>query len=155
MFQNNNEAVVRKLTKRSIKSSKNYIAIIAITLTTLLFTSMFTITGSLRAAIKDSDMRKLGTSAHAGLKHLTGEEYEKASKDKKIHTTSHSIIIGDAQGVSFHKLPTEVRWAEDNYAKWTFNFPTQGKMPTSKKEVAMSSFVLDALHIPHRLGEKN
>ncbi len=83
MFQNNNGAVVRKLTKRSIKSSKNYIAIIAITLTTLLFTSMFTITGSLRAAIKDSDMRKLGTSAHAGLKHLTGEEYEKASKDKK------------------------------------------------------------------------
>ncbi|ENK1245037.1 ABC transporter permease [Clostridium botulinum] len=154
MFQNNNGAVVRKLTKRSIKSSKNYIAIIAITLTTLLFTSMFTITGSLRAAIKDSDMRKMGTSAHAGLKHLTGEEYEKASKDKKIHNTSHSIIIGDAQGVSFHKLPTEVRWGEDNYAKWTFNFPTQGKMPTSKKEVAMSSSVLDALHIPYRLGEK-
>ncbi|GAA0748642.1 ABC transporter permease [Clostridium oceanicum] len=154
MFENNNKSVVRRLSKRSIKSNKNYIAIIAIALSTILFTSMFTITGSLRATIKDSDMRKMGTSAHAGLKHLTGNEYKKVSKDENINKSSYSVIIGEAKGESFHKLPSEIRWAEDNYAKWTFNFPTKGKMPQRKNEIAMSTLVLDALGIPKKIGEK-
>ena len=45
LFGNNNGKVLTKLANRSLKSSKNYIAILAIMLSTLLFTSLFTIAG--------------------------------------------------------------------------------------------------------------
>ncbi|MBZ9609557.1 ABC transporter permease [Clostridium estertheticum] len=154
MFQNNNGNSIKKLTWSTLKSSKNSIAIIAIALSTLLFTSMFTITGSLRASMQDSDMRKVGTSAHAGLKHLTPEEFKKISKDSMVRDISYSTIIGNAEGSPFQKLPTEVRWGENKYAKWTFNFPTIGKMPNSKKEMATSTLVLDKLGVSHKLGQQ-
>ncbi|MFD3158763.1 ABC transporter permease (plasmid) [Haloimpatiens sp. FM7330] len=154
MFRNSNETVIKKLTLSSLKSKKNYIAIIAIALATLLFTSMFTITGNLKASIQDSNMRKIGTCAHGGFKQLTMDEYKKISKDNMIDDISYSIIIGNAQGDIFHKLPSEVRWAEDKYAKWGFNFPTKGRMPKSLKEVALSTLVLDAMGIPHKLGQQ-
>ena len=43
LFGNNNRKILKKLANRSLKSGKNYIAILAIMLSTLLFTSLFTI----------------------------------------------------------------------------------------------------------------
>ena len=43
LFGNNNRAVLKLLAKRSLKAQKNTIAVLAIMLATLLFTSLFTI----------------------------------------------------------------------------------------------------------------
>jgi len=154
MLNKNNNNSIRILTFTSVKSKKNYVAIISIILTTLLFTSMFTIISSLKKSMIDSDMRKTGTYAHAGLKHVTIDEYNKIINDKSISNSSYSIIIGDAEGDEFLKLPSEVRYGEEIYAKWTFNYPTKGMMPKEKKEIATSTLVLDALGIPHELGQE-
>ncbi|MCL2253534.1 MAG: hypothetical protein FWC09_03745, partial [Lachnospiraceae bacterium] len=67
-----NKSIIRKLTMRFFRAGKtrNIIAVIAIVLTSVMFTSVFTIGGSMLAVIQDYTMRQVGTSAHGGLKYL-------------------------------------------------------------------------------------
>ena len=51
LFGNNNRPVLKLLAKRSLKAQKNTIAVLAIMLATLLFTSLFTIAISLQTAL--------------------------------------------------------------------------------------------------------
>lgn len=112
LFGNNNRPVLKLLAKRSLKAQKNTIAVLAITLATLLFTSLFTIAISLQTAMQESNMRTTGTSAHAGIKRLSLEEYEHLSSDAGIKDIGYSIIIGNAVGDNFNKVPTELRYGD-------------------------------------------
>lgn len=154
IFGNNNRKVLKKLANRSLKSKKNYVAVLAIMLGTLLFTGLFTIAVSLQTSMQDSSMRTIGTCAHAGIKHITLDEYKKLSMDSKIRETGQSVIIGSAVGECFNKTPTEIRWADDNYAEWTYNYPDTGKLPEKENEIATSKIVLDAMGLPAKLGSK-
>ena len=152
LFGNNNRPVLKLLTKRSLKAQKNTIAVLAIMLATLLFTSLFTIAISLQTAMQESNMRTTGTSAHAGIKRLSWEEYEKLSSDTGIKDIGYSIIIGNAVGDDFNKTPTELRYGDETYAELTFNTPDTGHLPEQKNEIATSRIVLDAMGLPDKVG---
>lgn len=93
LFGNNNKAVIQKLAKRSLKAKKNTIAILAIMLATLLFTSLFTIAISLQTAMQESNMRTTGTSAHAGIKRLSWEEYEQLSQMRASRIAGIQLLL--------------------------------------------------------------
>lgn len=152
LFANNNNKALKRLAARSLKARKNGIAVLAIMLATLLFTSLFTVVISLQASMQDSEMRKTGTYAHAGIKHITLDEYKSLSSNKRLQATGQSIVIGMAAGDSFNKVPTEVRWADSNYAEWTYNKPDIGQLPKKEKELATSRIVLAAMGIPDEVG---
>lgn len=154
LFGNNNRNVLKLLAKRSLKAQKNTIAVLAIMLATLLFTSLFTIAISLQAAMQESNMRTTGTSAHAGVKRLSWEEYELLSSDTDVKDSGYSIIIGNAVGDSFNKTPTELRYGDETYAELTFNTPDTGRLPKQENEIATSRIVLAALGLPDELGTK-
>ena len=128
LFGNNNRPVLKLLAKRSLKAQKNTIAVLAIMLATLLFTSLFTIAISLQTAMQESNMRTTGTSAHAGIKRLSWEEYERLSSDAGVKDSGYSIIIGNAVGDNFNKTPTELRYGDETYAELTFNNPDTGHL---------------------------
>ena len=132
LFGNNNRPVLKLLAKRSLKAQKNTIAVLSIMLATLLFTSLFTIAISLQTAMQESNMRTTGTSAHAGIKRLSWEEYEKLSSDTGIKDIGYSIIIGNAVGDDFNKTPTELRYGDETYSELTFNTPDTGHLPKQK-----------------------
>lgn len=152
LFGNNNRLVLKLLAKRSLKAQKNTIAVLAIMLATLLFTSLFTIAISLQTAMQESNMRTTGTSAHAGIKRLSWEEYEKLSSDTGIKDIGYSIIIGNAVGDDFNKTPTELRYGDETYLELTFNTPDTGHLPEQKNEIATSRIVLDAMGLPDKVG---
>ena len=152
LFGNNNRPVLKLLAKRSLKAQKNTIAVLAIMLATLLFTSLFTIAISLQIAMQESNMRTTGTSAHAGIKRLSWEEYEKLSSDTGIKDIGYSIIIGNAAGDDFNKTPTELRYGDETYSELTFNTPDTGHLPEQKNEIATSRIVLDAMGLPDKVG---
>lgn len=77
-------------------------------------------------------MRTTGTSAHAGIKRLSLEEYEHLSSDAGIKDIGYSIIIGNAVGDNFNKVPTELRYGDKIYANLTFNAPDIGRLPEQK-----------------------
>ena len=71
-----NQKVLKKLSQRILKSrkKKNVISLAAILLTTVLFTTVFSVGGSLIKSNTESTMRQVGGSTHAGYKNMTQEE---------------------------------------------------------------------------------
>ena len=152
LFGNNNRPVLKLLAKRSLKARKNTIAVLAIMLATLLFTSLSTIAISLQTAMQESNMRTIGTSAHVGIKRVSWDEYERLAADAGVREIGYSVIIGNAVGDSFNKTPTELRYGDVAYADMTFNVPDTGRLPEQKNEIATSRIVLAAMGLPDEIG---
>jgi putative ABC transport system permease protein len=57
-----------------------------------------------------------------------------------------------AENDELKKSQTEIRYSEDESAKWGFNYPEVGSMPQSETEIACSTITLDLLGIPRELG---
>lgn len=150
--------ILRHLSFRKLKLNplKNIILVISIFLTTVLFTSVFTIALSLNKSIEISALRQVGGEADISFKYLTYEAEKKiASNDNKnIKKVGKSIILGLANNSSLIERQCEMRYADDEYAKMSFDYPTKGQMPKEKREIATDTLVLDMLGIPHKLGEK-
>jgi putative ABC transport system permease protein len=149
-----NGKTIRMLTARFLKAGKarNRIVIVAVALTAAMFTSVFTIGGNMLASIQDQTMRQVGTSAHGGLKYLTMEQYENFAESPRIKDISYDRLLAIAENDALKKVQCEIRYAEDKKAQWAFSFPSAGKMPLSKNEIACNTIVLDALGVPHEIG---
>lgn len=151
-----NQRVINRIADRTRRAGKgrNTIAVLAIALTTVLFTTLFTIGGSLVKKHQESTMRQVGGSAHAGFKYLTQEEYDIVKKDEKLKEVSYRIIVADAVNKDLMKLHTEVSFYEDLDAKFCFCYPEVGHMPEKEDEVVTSDLVLKKLGIPCKVGQK-
>ncbi|MBQ4523003.1 MAG: ABC transporter permease [Lachnospiraceae bacterium] len=150
-----NKKVIQRLSFRTIsaKGKKNLVAIFAIMLTTILFTTVFTIGGAIIRNFQEATMRQVGGSSMAGIKYILPEDYEKLAADPKVEQSFYRIIAGILENEELSKLPTEVSFAQDLAAKNSFSYPEEGRMPQESNEIATSTLVLDALGIPHELGE--
>ncbi len=151
-----NKKVIRKLSARilSAKRSKNLIGLAAILLTTILFTTVFSVCGNLLRSQTESTFRQVGGNAQAGFKNFTMAEYDQLKEDSGIRDVSYNIFVGNAVNPQLNKLHTEVRYYEPLNARQSFAYPTTGKLPEEQDEIAMSTLILDALDIPHELGQK-
>ncbi|GHU74906.1 efflux ABC transporter permease [Clostridia bacterium] len=149
-----NKPVIRKLTLRSLKAAKtrNIIAVLAIALTAVLFTSVFTIGGNMFGAIQGQTMRQVGTRAHGGLKYLTAEQYENFKQSPLLKDISYTVILARAENAALNNIQCEIRYGEDKAADWEFSKPTVGKMPQAAKEIACSAIMLDALGVLREIG---
>lgn len=79
MFQNDNGAIVKKMTGRTIAANKsrNLFVIVAIALTALLITSVFSIGMSYLESSELQQIRLIGTTAHASVTNITDAQIEK------------------------------------------------------------------------------
>lgn len=151
-----NQGVINRIADRTRKAgkSRNIIAVLAIALTTVLFTTLFTVGGSIVGKQQESTMRQVGGSAHAGFKYLTQKEYDIVKKDKKLKEVSYRIVVAEAVNKELLKLRTEVSFYEDLDAKFSFCYPEIGHMPEKEDEIVTSDLVLERLGIPQKIGEK-
>lgn len=154
-FKNNNGAVIRRLTIKTMKANKlrNIFAVVAIALTTLLFTSLFTIGIGIKESLEKETMRQSGGSAHATFKYLNEEELNNIKVHPLIKDFGYSIMVSRGENKEFLKHGTEVKYVTDKKAEMDFSYPTTGKMPQKENEVVTSTKVLDLLEIPHELGK--
>ncbi len=133
---------------------RNFFAIIAIILTTVLFTSFITIGGSLISSIEEGVMRQVGGSYHAGLKRLSEEQYNQIKLHKNIEDISYSVILGIGENKNLEKRQTEIRYTNDSKnALGMFSMPTTGRLPEKDNEIATDTLVLELLGIPLELGQ--
>lgn len=149
-----NRKCIRKLSWRSLWASRkrNIIAMIAIALTTLLFTSMFTIVLSLNASYETYQFRQLGGYAHGTFKDVSSEQAERISAHSKVKEVGVRKVIGISMDGVFAKTPAEVSYMDANCTKWSYATPTVGRMPESGKEVAMDTTSLQLLGVMPELG---
>ena len=155
MLKVGNVKCINRLSQRSLRSSRtrNIVAVIAIMLTAVMFTSLFTISMSMMDSLQLSTMRQVGTKAHAGFKFITMDQYEKVKADPEVKDISYSIMVGTGENEELLKTYTEIRYTEPKAAEWGFTMPTTGRLPEKGMELAAATAVLDALGVPHKLGE--
>ena len=154
MLNVNSRKCIRRLSGRSIKNNRtrNIIAVLAVILTAVMFTTLFTIGASIMDAFQLSTMRQVGTSSHAGFKFLTQEQYDILKDDPEVKDISYNIFIGSGENPEFSKKSVEIRYTEEKNAEWGFTVPTTGTLPQNRLDIATSTEVLDMLGLPHELG---
>lgn len=156
MIKVDNKKAIKKLANNSFKANKlrNIFAIAAIVLTTVMFTTLFTVGMSMKDSLEESTMRQTGGKAHGSFKYLTQEKYDRLKSHKLSSNMEYSIILGVAENEALRKHPSEIRFATDGQAEFQFAKPTKGNMPKKINEVALDTIVLDYLGLPYELGQE-
>lgn len=155
MFNVKNKKAINNLATKSFKASKtrNIIAVIAIALTTILFTSLFTIGLGMIESIQQQTIRQSGGDGHLSFKYLTEEEYQKISNHKLVKEASYNKIIADSvTSKEFLKRPLEMYYMNDVAMRLGFCTPTTGTAPKLENEIALDTLSLDLLGVPHAVG---
>lgn len=149
-----NRKCIRKLSWRSLWASRkrNIIAIIAIALTALLFTSLFTIVMSINSSYENYTFRQVGGYNHGTFKEVTEKQAQAISGHPKVKAVGIRTTIGFMDSGVFAKVPAEVSFMDNNCTEWSFAKPTTGHMPKSGKEITMDTAALKLLGIQPELG---
>ncbi len=156
MIGNTNKEIINKISKKSFKSNKsrNIFAIISIALTTLLFTSLFTVGMSNLKSTEYSKMRAVGTTYHGGFKDLTKVEYEKIKEHKLVKEYVSSVFLGSVENKEFAKRSIEINYGDRKHVDACFSTPIKGDVPHKENEILVDTFVLDMLKKPHEINQK-
>ena len=98
MYRVNNQRAVRRLADRSFRASRsrNIIAVLAIALTALLFTALFTVGSGLIENIQRQTMRQAGGDGMAVLKYVTDGQYEQVKDHPLIKEISYNRILSSS-----------------------------------------------------------
>lgn len=153
-MQVKNKKIIRQLSFRTLWASRkrNLIAIIAIALTTLLFTSLATVTMSINSSYQTYTFRQIGGYAHGTFKDVTKEQEAAISSHAKVKATGERQVIGFIYDGIFAKVPAEVSYMDENCTEWSWATPTAGHLPRSEKEITMDTGSLKLLGIAPELG---
>ncbi|MGL4735833.1 MAG: ABC transporter permease [Cellulosilyticaceae bacterium] len=149
-----NKKLIRTLSLRSLRKNKvrNCVAILAIALTVILFTTVFTLAIGMQYSLEQSSFRLVGGYAHGGFKEISMAQYEQIKRHTSVKNTGVSKVVGLAENPELLKALTEIRYMDQNSQKWTYNTVQVGKEPILENEVATNTSVLDLLGVPHELG---
>lgn len=155
-MQVSNQKCIRRLSFRTLKTAqkRNIIAIIAIALTTLLFTSLFTVLMSVNASYETYTFRQIGGYSHGTFKDVTEEQLKALQAHPSIKQSGTRIVIGTKADDGFEKCNAEISYMDPNTAKWSYATPTTGRVPQNGHEIAMDTGSLKLLGVTPKLGEK-
>ena len=144
------------INKRIFRRNKgrNLVAVLAIVLTTLMFTTLFVLSQSMNQNLVEMAFRKTGYDAQVSFKSITEEQADKIAAHPDVAEVGNSIVVGLGQGKALAGRQVEVRYADESYAKHSFAEPSTGRLPQTAEEIAVDTIILDRLGVPHELGQQ-
>ena len=152
-----NRGCIRRLSLRSLLANRtrNLVAVLAIALTAVLFTSLFTIALSINEGIQQNNFRQAGGWAHGSFKYLTEEQFEDLKDDPLIDQWGLRRFVGMPTDVPFNKSHVEIGYSDANQAHWSYCDPVEGRLPREgTDEAATDTHVLELLGVEPELGAK-
>ena len=149
-----NRKTIWNLSLRSFRASgkRNVIAAAAIALTTLLFTSLFTIVMSLNSSYQTYTFRQIGGYAHGTFKDVTEEQVQDISGHRKVKATGERIVAGTISDGVFAKVPAEISYMDSNNTKWSYIELEEGREPEAENEIIMDKAALELLGVTPEIG---
>ena len=149
-----NRKTIWNLSLRSFRASgkRNVIAAAAIALTTLLFTSLFTIVMSLNSSYQTYTFRQIGGYAHGTFKDVTEEQAQDISGHRKVKATGERIVAGTISDGVFAKVPAEISYMDSNNTKWSYIELEEGREPEAENEIIMDKAALELLGVTPEIG---
>ncbi len=152
-----NRGCVRRLGFRSMRAARtrNIVAVLAIALTTVLFTSLFTIASSINYSFQQENFRQAGGDFHGTIKGLTWEQVEEMRSDPLIQGDFARLFVGMPADPPFNKSHVEVSYLEPAAAPHYFCQPVEGTLPREgTDEAATDTRVLALLGVEPKVGAK-
>ncbi len=152
-----NKGCIRRLGFRSMRAARtrNTVAVLAIALTTILFTSLFTIASSINYSFQQENFRQAGGDFHGSIKGLTWEQVEEMRTDPLIQGDFARLFVGMPVDPPFNKSHVEVSYLEPAAAPHYFCQPVEGTLPREgTDEAATDTRVLALLGVEPKVGAK-
>ena len=150
-----NRGCIRRLSLRSLLASRtrNIVAVLAIALTAVLFTSLFTIALSINEGIQQNNFRQAGGWSHGTFKYLTEEQCQELKDDPLIAQWGLRRFVGMPRSAPFNKSHVEIGYSDANQAHWSYCDPVEGRLPLEgTNEAATDTHVLELLGVEPELG---
>lgn len=90
------KSMIRTLTNRSFKANKtrNLVAIFAIVLTTVMFTSLFVLSQSMVENLRNMNFQQAGYNSHLSSGIMTDADVEKITTHEAVRDFGKSIVVG-------------------------------------------------------------
>lgn len=155
MLNVNSKKAIRRLSNRSFKAntSRNIIAAIAIVLTAILFTALFTVGSGIIENVQKQTMRQAGGDGMLILKYLTDEQYNHVKDHKLIDKISYNRIICDSvESDALLKRHAEIYYMDNVGMELGFCVPTHGHKPEAENEIIMDTKAMKMLGLPEEIG---
>lgn len=155
MIRVSNGRCIRRLGFRSMQAARtrNLIAVLAIALTTVLFTSLFTIALSINDGFQQNNFRQVGGYSHGGFKYLTEEQFEELREDPLIKEWGLRRFVGMPTDAPFNKSHVEIGYSDANQAHWMYCDPVEGRLPAENTDEAATDLrVLELLGVEPEIG---
>ncbi len=113
---------MRRLSARSFRANRtrNLVAAVAIALTAILFTALFTVGIGMVQSIEESNMRSAGGDAHGTFKDLTQEEFDILKEHPLIQEYGKNALVAySVENPEFLKRHVEMHYVEKEwYPHW-------------------------------------
>ena len=157
MINVSNGRCIRHLGFRSMRAARtrNIVAVLAIALTTILFTSLFTIAASINYSYQQENFRRMGGDGHGAIKDITWEQAEEFRTDPLIADSWGRLFVGMLEEPPFNKSHVEVSYIEPKGAPHYFCEPVEGTLPREgTDEAATDTHVLALLGVEPEIGAK-
>ncbi|AIQ18782.1 ABC transporter permease [Paenibacillus sp. FSL H7-0357] len=155
MIKVNSNKAIRNLSTNILKANKtrNIIAIIAIALTSLLFTTLFTMGLGTAESLQRAMMRQAGGDGHASLKYLNEEEFNQIKDHPLIKELAYDRLLSKkVTNGELLKRHAEFWYYDDIGLKFGFIELEGGHNPVAENEVIMDSKTAELLDVPLKVG---
>ena len=156
LFGNNNRHAVKKLSDRYFKSNKsrNIIAVIAIVLTAVLFTAIFTLGSGLIDTVQEQNIRKAGGDGQAVLSYISDDIYNDIEGNSIIEKNAYTKAVSyRIKNEGLEKWRSDLWYMDDTALAFARYEPTTGRRPEAENEIIADTKTLDALGIKAGIGE--
>ena len=148
-----NKAYIRHLAKSILNANKSRrnILLLAIALTSILFTSLFSVALGLGKSMETQTMKTIGTISHGSFKELSDKDISILSKDKDIKEFSIREKVGILDD---EKISAELSYIDNNGFEWSLIEKVKGNFPEKEKEVFIDTATAKKLGYKGEIGEE-
>lgn len=152
-----NQKVIRNLSDKSFRAShtRNTIAVLAIALTSMLFTTLFTIGLGSVENFQQQTMRQSGGDSHGVIKDITMEEYE-ALKDHPLikESAACEVLADNVANPEFLKRHVELWYVPEYHYPHRYLEIEEGRAPEKADEVLVDEVTIELLGLPKETDQE-
>ncbi|VEJ34920.1 lipoprotein releasing system, transmembrane protein, LolC/E family [Peptoniphilus harei] len=148
-----NKAYIRKLAKNILNANKSRrnILLLAIALTSILFTSLFSVALGLGKSMETQTMKTVGTISHGSFKDICDEDVEMLTHDKDIKDFSVREKVGILDD---EKVMAELSYMDKKGFEWSLIEKVKGEFPEKDNQVFIDIATAKKLGYKGEIGEE-
>ena len=148
-----NKAYIRRLAKNILNANKSRrnILLLAIALTSILFTSLFSVALGLGKSMEVQTMKTVGSISHGSFKELSNKDIEVLSKYKDIKEFSIREKVGILDD---EKISAELSYMDKKGFEWSLIEKVKGEFPEKDNQVFIDIATAKKLGYKGEIGEE-